>query len=397
MKNMRVIMLLPMFPPAMGGMEQQAYLLSKELTAKGVDVSVITSGIKGTPFVSRSNGLKIYRSPYFYKDIEYCIINKQKYLKLFNSFLYFIFVLPMLILLKLKHGQYTIHCHGQGISLFCAIIMKKIFSAKVVVKIPTQFNESFFKTYLLRLKNSRMTRLDLWLTKKSDAVILFDSKSEYYIRKLGIFAKIHLAFNGVDVNYFVSQKGSITSRMERLSSKCPILLYVGRLSEEKGIFILIDAYKKVVKFYPDSKLMIIGDGPDHIRLKMYIDKLKISNNCILMGKQNNLVTYYNNADIFILPSLREGIPNVILESMACGLPIISTNVGMISEILTDGKEGLLIKAGVVAELEQSIIKVLSDTKLALMLGKNARLKVEKYYSIIEIAESYKNFYENMSN
>ena len=165
-------------------------------------------------------------------------------------------------------------------------------------------------------------------------------------------------------------------------SRKPRLFYVGRLSSEKGLPILMEGvvlFKK--KYGCDFELTIAGSGPDEYRMKDYARKLGISDAVRFLGYVNDgadLAKLYLNSDIFILPSYTEGVPKVILEAMANGVPVVSTAVGGIPEIIQNDLNGLLIPPGNAGAICDSIYQVWSNSQLRSKLIKSGYETVKKY-------------------
>ena len=163
------------------------------------------------------------------------------------------------------------------------------------------------------------------------------------------------------------------------------ILYVGRIHiQKKGLNILLEAFKKVIKSIPQARLYIIGGGSDDQinNLKSLIHRFDLNNKVKFIGSIANelLPKYYNAADLTVVPSIwMEAFGRVIIEAMACGKPVVSTNVGGIGEVNIDGKTGLIVEPDK-NQLAQAIIKILKDRNLKEKFGKTARKRVEKYYT-----------------
>lgn len=150
--------------------------------------------------------------------------------------------------------------------------------------------------------------------------------------------KMHVFHNGVDLEYFCP--GDVDRSRRELSLDGAVMLSVGVLKEAKGHDLAIRLAGEV----PNARLMVIGSGPDRERLERLADSLGIGDRVRFTGAldQSALRTCYRAADALILMSRREGMPNVILESIACGTPVIASAVGGIPEILTDDAAGRLV-------------------------------------------------------
>lgn len=173
-----------------------------------------------------------------------------------------------------------------------------------------------------------------------------------------------------------------------------ILIANARMVPEKRYDILIVAFRIVRNEFPDTKLIILGDG----KLREDIEK-KISpdlrDNVALLGFQNNPYYYLMNSDIFVLTSDYEGFPNVLIEAMACGLPVVSTNskTGP-KEIVKDGFDGYVVPRGDAKALAESIMKLISNDNLTDEFSKNA-IGESKRYSVEYIAKQYVELFEDL--
>lgn len=148
--------------------------------------------------------------------------------------------------------------------------------------------------------------------------------------------------NGVDIEKFkVLNKESCRTKLN-IKINEPMVLYVGRLSEEKSVSTLIEATSKLIQSNCKIKVYLVGDGPLHQYLLDLVDRLNISKNIIFIGKveHSEISTWMGATDYFCLPSLREGCPNVILEALGSGRPVIASRVGAIPDIVTN-ESGIL--------------------------------------------------------
>lgn len=145
-----------------------------------------------------------------------------------------------------------------------------------------------------------------------------------------------------------------------------VILAVGRLSPEKGHRYLIDAVAKIISWAPQIKLsvLIAGEGPIEEKLKTQIVKRGLEKRIRLIGQCSDVRQLFSIADLFVLPSVSEGSPNALLESMAAGVPIVATNVGGVPEIVNDGESAILVPPANVDLLAKSMLALLEDRPLA---------------------------------
>jgi glycosyltransferase involved in cell wall biosynthesis len=169
-------------------------------------------------------------------------------------------------------------------------------------------------------------------------------------------------------------------RRLRIPPDARVLLNVGRLSREKGQVDLIEAISLLRKENSVRKLrlVIVGDGPENQRLKEAARTFAVPDLVVFAGHQGDVTPYYAMADLMVLPSHTEGSPNTLLEAMAAGLPIVATAVGGILEIVTTGKEGLLVEKHNPIALARAIARVLGDENLGRQISVAARSTAAAY-------------------
>ena len=179
-----------------------------------------------------------------------------------------------------------------------------------------------------------------------------------------------------------------------------IILFVGKLTNTKGVEYLIQSIPQVLKKYPDTTFVFVG-GIEHeqkLDNNPWYDMTKelgVEKNSLFLGtvSREELTKIYASANIFVLPTLREGMPLVILEAASSGLPIVTTKVSGIPEII-DEKAALFVKRKDSKSLASSIIRILSDPRKARRMGKEARRASIRLRKEV-VLEKYKNLYKNL--
>jgi glycosyltransferase involved in cell wall biosynthesis len=165
-----------------------------------------------------------------------------------------------------------------------------------------------------------------------------------------------------------------------LSPNTQLAIYVGRLSSEKGLFALIDAWSKVAARRANVRLWLVGAGPMRDELAQHIEQLHLRGRCVLVGSFDSVDDLLAAADLFVLPSYEEGMSLAMLEAMAAGLPIVASDIPGNRALIEDGRHGLLAKPGQPTELAAAIQKLLDDRDLANHYGTAARQRAEKHFS-----------------
>lgn len=170
---------------------------------------------------------------------------------------------------------------------------------------------------------------------------------------------------------------------------------IARLSEEKGLIHLIAALRILCRHHAGVKAVILGDGPQRRFLQTMVDDAGLSGRILFAGYRNYAYHYLPHFDVFVLPSLTEGLPITILEAMQAEVPIVATRVGGIPAVLENGRTGVLVEPGDPSALAEAITGVLSDPRGAQAMGKNARAVAVTNYSSRRMAESYQRVYETV--
>lgn len=166
---------------------------------------------------------------------------------------------------------------------------------------------------------------------------------------------------------------------------CKRLLYTGRLSAAKGLPILFEALGRVVLHHPDLVLTLVGDGPDRQALETLTADLKLSPYLKFVGYQSQdaVCEYLHKSDIFVLPSFSEGLPVALMEALAAGVPVVTTTVAGISELVEDGVNGYLVPPGAVEPLVKRLMQLLENEDLRERMGQAGRIKVEQEFNLAQ--------------
>lgn len=217
-----------------------------------------------------------------------------------------------------------------------------------------------------------------------------ESVKSHYEKKLGqISRKLIVIKNGIDLERFSFDNSKPVQKKEK------IVLTVSRISPEKGIQFLIEAAKIVLKKTKDVKFLIAGKGPLRKELEDLVKKHKIQDRVIFSGYIKNIENLISESDVVILPSLWEGLPNILLEAMAMKKPIIATDVGGVREIVKNGENGFIVKPACAREIAKRIIDVLTDEKNSLRMGENGYRFVKGNFDVKKMVSSYQCLYTEL--
>ena len=198
--------------------------------------------------------------------------------------------------------------------------------------------------------------------------------------------------NGVDINFF-------TAIPKNHKEEIFTFLFVGRLEKQKGVIFLIEAVKLLVSSQKNFKVLIIGEGSLRDTLQSHVSKYQLEDFIIFIGKKDKvqLREYYQQANVFVLPSLWEGFPLTILEAWASGVAVITTKVNGIPAICTDKKNALLISKENPQELSIAMKMLLDNRNVAESLGQQGSILVNKYFSWQTITDEILKVYNGRGN
>jgi glycosyltransferase involved in cell wall biosynthesis len=171
---------------------------------------------------------------------------------------------------------------------------------------------------------------------------------------------------------------------------------VGRLTKQKGHYYLIEAMSHVLPMYPQARLVLVGDGDSRLELQEYAKTLGVQDKVHFVGQQNNLAALYRSFDVFVLPSLWEGWPAVLLECIASGVPIVATDIPGNHDIIQHGSTGWLAPAADARMLAKMIIEVLRDPVEATSRAQRAK-QILPNFSIKRVAAQHIELYARLAH
>jgi len=202
--------------------------------------------------------------------------------------------------------------------------------------------------------------------------------------------------NGIDPDRCKPTKSrQLTRDSLGIPQDAPVVGTASRLVGVKGLGYLLEAARSMHSALPELRLLIAGDGPEMAALKAQSAALGLTPFTIFTGHRDDVFDLIAAMDLFALPSLSEGIPMVLLETMAIGTPIVATRVGGIPEIIRDGESGLLVAPRNTAELERACLRILTRDSLAAGLAGHAREVVNTEHSAVSMGRSVLELYRSL--
>ena len=365
---MKILAISHEFPPIGGGGANACYFLTKGFVEKGHEVTLVTANYQGMPESEIVNGVRVIRVNSKRAHKEHCSFKEM--------LSYLLKAYPVANKLQ-KRENFDVCLVFFGIpSGPIGYMLKKKYKLPYVIRfgggdVPG-FQERFTKVYKIIAPAIKL----IW--KKADALIansqgLKDMALDFYNKK-----PFDVIPNGVDTEVFYP---SVKEESDEFK-----ILFVSRLIERKGLQFIIPQLKKIQDSTEKSvKLIVVGDGPYRETLERIAEENHVSDMVEFVGQKGKeeIVPFYHNADLFILPSAKEGMPNVVLEAMACGLPIIMTPCEGSKELI-DGNGYIVSVEG----FEKRIIELIRNEEKREACSKVSIVRCQELFSWQQVVDAY---------
>lgn len=398
---MRICLISEEFPPetGWGGIGTHTYNLSIALAETGDDVDVVSKSVDGREHITEKGNLRIHR-------IAESDSNAAPLQKIAG-------IAPKLQKNNLFAGfsEYPLRSLRRGAAISKWLKQRPAFD---IIEAPDYGGETFWCQFVDRIKTPVIIKLHtpLFLTQrlnsapKDDLAVKLRKWIEKYsithatklispTKSLADIISEEFKLKGIDVlpncvdTDFFQYKEKTTNRKDK------ILIYAGRLERRKGVEVLARAIPLVLKAFPEIKFLFVGrdtptaEGRGWMKawLEEYFEKEKVQDRVEFPGEvpRTGIVSYYQQADVCVLPSLWENLPYTCLESMSCGTPVIGSGIGGFPEIITDGVDGFLFEPKNHKDLAEKILDVVTNRDIN-EFGRKARKKIINTYGHKVIAE-----------
>lgn len=359
---MKVIQVTPRYHPHIGGIETHVQDISERLVKRGFEVEVVSTDPTGSlPKHEAINGVAINRFRSLAPGDAYY----------FAPHIYF-------YLRDSKCDLIHIHSYHSFTSLFAALAKK---DRKLII---TPHTFGFPATFPKNIFHSIYKPLGLFIFNSADIVVSISKVEAGWLRKTFELtdSKLHYIPIPIDI-------GNADAKKERKDDIK--IAFMGRLSAEKNVDVLISAFKLVKQSCPKCKLYIIGEG----HLREYLEGLsKHMNNIYFIGRlvHSDVLKFFDDIDIFVLPSQFEVSPVSILEAMAKSVPVIATPVGELPHVLENGRNCLFTRIGDANDLAEKILSLVEDENLAKRIAENGRNVIKEKHDIDKIIDNYIKLY-----
>ncbi len=310
-------------------------------------------------------------------------ISRQKFFRIFN-----IMAIWRLVKIFKQEKVDILHCHRHQATTY-GIIAAKLAGVRVVFAHVHGLNRSkaprrqFINSLLLR----KVTRIfTVGEAVKKDVLAMNPSLKPEAIISIG---------NSIDSKRFMDIQMTKYEAKKRFGLDPDSIVFgtVGRFAPTKGYSYLIDAFVNVKKQVPRAKLVFVGDGRCEDEIKAQVKKCGIENSVHFLGRRKDVPEILRAFDVFVMPSIAEGIPRALLEAMAAGIPCIGTNAGGIPETLGDNEFGAVVPAADSGKFAETMSLLAKDSQQRQMLADKAKQKVIEEHDHHAIIKKMENVYD----
>jgi glycosyltransferase involved in cell wall biosynthesis len=287
-----------------------------------------------------------------------------------------------------RHKIDLIHCHGYKSNFYGLLASKNT--------LPTLTTNHNWLTTHWKLKVYCF--LDAMWIRHFDRIVAVSEEIKREMVKYNVpEKKIAVIDNGIDIEEFHREISTEKIRKEfSLNEHTKVTGTVGSLKPEKGHTFLLKAAKEVLGITPNVKFLIVGDGPLREALEREARDLGIDKDVIFAGYRRDIAEMLGAMDIFVLPSVREGLPMVVLEAMASRKPVIATRVGGISKVIKNEENGILVEPKDVVALRNSIIDLMNNDNKMREFAYKGHEKMKTDFSSTAMGRKYYDLYVELT-
>ncbi|MBM3145379.1 MAG: glycosyltransferase family 4 protein [Chloroflexi bacterium] len=376
---MRILIINSEYPPVGGGAGNASANIARELANFGQDVTVLTVRYGDLPRQTKQDGLQIMRIKALRRHLDRSSALEQIIFMFASSF-------HTLALLRKRQPDVIVAFFGvpSGAAAWCANLL-----AGIPYLISLRGGDvPGFRPYDFALYHKLVAPFLRWIWRRSSGLVANSRGLKSLAEAFDSSVPITVIPNGVDLHRYAP--GS-------RDWQPPRMLFVGRLVYQKGVDLLFEALQGL-KSQP-WELSLVGDGPERATLQKLARKQGISERVHFRGWLDGeaVLDQFRQANLFVFPSRHEGMPNAILEAMACGLPVIASRIAGNEELVMDGENGLLVPPEDSNALRNALSELLEDSTRRKQMGAASRQRVEANYSWSQIAEHYLALLEKISN
>jgi L-malate glycosyltransferase len=380
MAGVRVVMVVRLFAPWIGGMERQAHTLAQALVARGADVEILTGRwFRGTPRRERVEGIHVVRHQTLWG------FGEVRGLRRFAGYLYLVTL--FLALWRRRRTTDVIHVHGCNYHTAAAVLVGRLARIPVVVKLANSGSASDLD------KLRRGAQLPL-----SGLLLPTALRADRFVA-LTPTVREELEAAGVDPERVVDIPNGVVAGAPRAGYVLhdpARLVFVGRLHEQKGLDTLLAALELLAeRGAVRVELRLVGDGPLADELRQAATRLGIADAVIFRGVRDDVRAELCAADVFVLPSRAEGLSNSLLEALSTGTPCVVTDLPGNRAVVEHERTGLVVPVDDAPALARALGEMLADGSLRQRLGAAGCATVHHRFTVDRVADRYLELYADL--
>jgi glycosyltransferase involved in cell wall biosynthesis len=205
--------------------------------------------------------------------------------------------------------------------------------------------------------------------------------------------RIRVIYKGISTDQFQQTSANPLHDEFGISPDSPVVCFVGRLDEQKGIVFLLDAWKHILIRHPEARLVLVGDGNLRDRVRNYVDQYGLAGSVHLAGFRKDVPHLLSRSTLLVLPSLWEGFGYAAVEAMAAGLPVVATATSSLPEVVEDGKTGILVEPRNSRAIADAVTGLLNNITLARRLGEFGRRRVRERFSLNAMLSAFETLFQ----
>lgn len=231
----------------------------------------------------------------------------------------------------------------------------------------------------------------------SDAVtaVSNDLKNETH-KLLKTDFPIQTIYNFVDESTYYRRKNVKLKQVFQISDSEKVIVHISNFRKVKRVPDVIYTFQKILQ-HIDARLLLVGDGPELSTVSNIVERLGIREKVLFLGKQENVAEILSISDLLLLPSEKESFGLVLLEAMACEVPVVATNIGGIPEVVVHNETGFLCEVGNIDEFTYYALKILQNDELHQQFARRGLERVHTHFQSEKIIRAYENLYHQLIN
>lgn len=392
MRVPRVCVVSALYHPSLGGLGRQAQLLTEGLARAGVELFVLSRRMVDTPPGQFARDVEVIRVPALFPRVHLLEDRTLRNLAVSLSFS----LRLVCELVRRRHRYDLVHFHGASVPLIVSVPFLKVMGKPVLAKVAAA-NLGTEAGALAGRYRGLGSALAALLRPVDGWAAISDEIRAGLLRDGVRPERIHRLDNVVDTERFCpvpeARRDELRARLGLVGLEA--VVFSGRLVARKGLETLLRAWPTVARARPRARLLVLGDGEARREYQELAQALGVAASVGFLGHLGDVTPYLQAADLFVLPSFQEGMPNALLEALACGVPTVATRIGGVVDIAAAQEWATLVGAGDTPALARALGEWLAEPARLRALGRKAAEAVAARFGLATRVTEYRDLYARM--